>query len=231
MSCKLFDGLNLQRFGQWKVKSIKLVISLVCGPESANDLLSVEDFHRSEEKTDNSLHAFYYVLNLLFYLCVHFHMLQSLQCLSYSNICVLAGDFPSALTGCRWSNLHDGPGGNTRIFAHLLCAVCSTLALGALEQNCYQTNSAMRKYESMLTRLDAVFLMTTIRWICNMAFLTNGGALTSKTNRQWGALKVLVAILGYNNWSRWYINGTQSKQQLSSVVNHLFKKLFEALII
>lgn len=42
-----------------------------------------------------------------------FTHLQSLECLSYSNIRALAGDFPSAHTGCRWSNLRDEPGGNT----------------------------------------------------------------------------------------------------------------------
>lgn len=143
---------------------------------------------------------------MIYFTCVCIYMWYThYSLLSYNNIRVLAGDFPSAFTGRRWSNLRDGPGGNARIFPHLLRVVCSALARGALEQKCYQTNSAMRKYESMLTRLDAVFLMTTIRWICNMAFLTNGGALTSKTNRRCGALKVLVAISGYKNWSRWYM--------------------------
>lgn len=108
-------------------------------------------FHRGEEKTDSSSGSARAVLvplsshrrlhYYIFYLCVHLLTLQSPQS----------------------SNLHDGPAGNARIFPHLLCVVCSALARGALEHKCYQTHSAMRKYESMLTRLDAVFLMTTIR--------------------------------------------------------------------
>lgn len=152
---------------------MKLVSSLLCGPESAHDLLSARDFHRGEEKTDRSFDSAHAVLAPLsqylahhydiFYLCVHLPKLQSLQYLLYDNIRALAGDVPSALTGCRWSNLCDGLGGNVRIFPHLLHAVWSALARGALEQKCYQTNSAMKKYEPTLTRLGAVFLMTSIR--------------------------------------------------------------------
>lgn len=32
---------------------MKLVISLVCGPESAHELSLAEDFHRGEQKTDS----------------------------------------------------------------------------------------------------------------------------------------------------------------------------------
>lgn len=175
---------------------------------------------------------------MIYFTCVCIYMCYShYSVLSYNNICALAGDQPSVAIG----GLIFAMDLVKTHFPHLLCAVCSTLARGALEQKCYQTNIAMRKYESMLTRLDAAFLMTTIRWICNMAFLTNGGALTSKTNQQWGALKVLVAILDYKNWSRWCLlqkawgillghenteigkKGTHAKQQLRPAANHFLK--------
>lgn len=90
-------------------------------------------------------------------MCIYSHY----SVLSYNNIRVLAGAQLSVGIGGLIFTMDLV--GNAQIFPHLLRAVCSALARGALERKCYQTNSAMRKYESMLTRLDAVFLMTTIR--------------------------------------------------------------------
>lgn len=188
---------------------MKPVSSLECGSESAHDVVSaaaIRTFRGEKRQTTHPVKLtllrcleinIYYVIIIYFTAHAMRHegrevnakfyissTLQSLQCCIHhlahpSNICARTGDFPSAPIGRGGSNLRDDPVGNVQIFPP---SAPRGLRRGALEQkkNRHQTNGAMKKHEST----HAVFLMATIRCICNRVLLPSGGQLTSKTNQR-----------------------------------------------